>query len=78
MNGEIVSGGGRRKADPPGERPLSDLLAAGWGVGGYVAAASSTGLIEHSFHLQRGAENKLLLIRRKMMGEGLHAEEFDI
>ena len=79
MSAEIVSGGGgRRKKPDASERPLSELLAQGWELGQWQAAAGTSGMIEYGFHLRRGAENKLLLIRRKVMGEGLHAEEFDV
>ena len=59
-------------------RPLSDLIAQGWEVKQYHPVLGPAGLIEHAFHLQRQRESKVLLVRRKMMGEGLHAEEFDL
>ena len=59
-------------------RPVSDLVDQGWRVKHYYAVLGPTGLIEHAFHLQRQYDNKVVLVRRKMMGEGLHAEEFDV
>jgi hypothetical protein len=35
-------------------------------------------MMEHAFHLSRQKENKVIVIRRKVMGEGVVAEEFDV
>ena len=59
-------------------RPVSDLVAQGWEVKQYHPVLGPNGMIEHAFHLQRQHDNKVLLVRRKIMGEGIHAEEFDV
>ena len=59
-------------------RPLSDLLAQGWELRRYTPVLGPSGVMEHAFHLQRYRDNKLLVIRRKLMGGGLHAEELDV
>jgi hypothetical protein len=59
-------------------RPVSDLIQQGWEVKQYHPVLGPNGMIEHAFHLQRQRDNKVLLVRRKIMGEGLHFEEFDV
>ena len=44
----------------------------------YHPVPGGNGTVARSVHLQRQGENKVLLVRRKLMGEGLHAEEFDL
>jgi hypothetical protein len=77
VSGEIVSGRAKRKPEPS-ERPLSGLIAQGWEVQHYHALTGTSGMLEHLFHLSRQGENKVLLVRRSMMGKGMHAEEFDL
>jgi len=60
------------------ERPLSAYLRSGWDVAGFSSCLSEYGLIEHSFHLRRQNENKIVSIRRKMMGSGLEVRELDV
>jgi hypothetical protein len=62
----------------PEERPLSDLVRQGWEVRHYDALLGSGGMMEHAFHLARQKENKVIVIRRKVMGAGVVAEEFDV
>ena len=59
-------------------RPVSDPLGQGWEVKHYHPVLGPNGTVEHAFHLQRQRDTKVLLIRRKLMGEGLHTEEFDV
>ena len=59
-------------------RPVSDLLSQGWEVKQYYPVLGPNGMIEHAFYMQRQRDNKLLLVRRKIMGEGLHTEELDV
>jgi len=59
-------------------RPVSDLIDQGWEVRHYYPVLGPNGMIEHAFHMQRQRDNKVLLLRRKIMGEGMHAEEFDV
>ena len=59
-------------------RPLSELMAQGWELRLYHPVLGPSGLMEHAFHLQRSRDNKLLVVRRKLMGEGLHIEELDV
>lgn len=78
---EIVSGGGRRRAPerpPESERPLSELTDQGWEVQHYAVAVGTSGMLEHFFYLRRQRENRVLLVRRKVMGEGMHGEAFDV
>ena len=78
MSADIVSGGRRKKDASVSERPLSTLTAQGWEVQHYHALTGTSGMLEHLFHLSRPGENKLLVVRRSMMGKGMHAEEFDV
>jgi hypothetical protein len=60
-------------------KPLSAALSQGWEVANYSAAADpSTGSLVHSFLLRRQGKSKLLIIRKKMLGEGLVTEELDV
>ena len=60
------------------ERPLTELAAQGWEVQNYHALVGTSGMLEHLFHLRRQREHKILLVRRKVMGEGVFGEEFDV
>ncbi len=60
------------------ERPLSEQLAKGWAVAHYSTTLGENGVVEHCFHLQKGRENKVLRIRKKMLGAGVVAEELEI
>lgn len=77
MNAEIVSGRGKRKAEGS-TRPLSDLVAQGWEVQHYHPLVGTSAMLEHVFHLSRQREHKVLVVRRKVMGDGMYGEEFDI
>ena len=57
---------------------MSNLTAQGWEVQHYHALTGTSGMLEHLFHLSRPGENKLLVVRRNLMGKGMHAEEFDV
>lgn len=61
------------------EKPLSSLISQGWEVANYSAAADpSTGSLVHSFLMRRQGKSKLVIIRKKMLGEGLVTEEVEI
>ena len=60
------------------ERPLTQLTRQGWEVQRYHPVLGVSGLVEHGFHLTRHGEHKLLVIRSKLLGEGIVAEEFDV
>ena len=60
------------------DRPLSHLVAQGWEVRHYSASIGDSGMLEHCFHLVRRSENKVLRVRKKMMGAGVASEEIDV
>ena len=61
-----------------GDRPISALLSQGWEVKHYSASLGDSGMLEHCFHIARRNENKVVRIRKKMMGQGVVAEELDV
>jgi hypothetical protein len=61
------------------DKPLTAALSQGWEVANYSAAADpSTGSLVHSFLMRRHGKSKLLIIRKKMLGEGLVSEEVEV
>lgn len=61
------------------DKPLSALISQGWEVANYSAAADpSTGSLVHSFLMRRQSKAKIVIIRKKMLGEGLVTEEVEI
>jgi hypothetical protein len=61
------------------DTPLSAFISQGWEVANYSAAADpSTGSLVHSFLMRRQGKSKLVIIRKKMLGEGLVTEELDV
>ena len=60
------------------DRPLSDLVAQGWELQEYRPTQEEGTMLMHVFLLKRQREHKLLLLRKKVMGEGLVAQELDI
>lgn len=60
------------------DKPLSVLVAAGWEVFQYSASVSEAGVMEHCFLLRKGRDHKVLKVRKKMLGEGLVAEELEV
>lgn len=60
-------------------RPLSTLRSQGWEVAGYSASMDpGTGMLAHCFLLKRENRSKVLVVRKKMVGEGIVAEEMDV
>jgi hypothetical protein len=60
-------------------KPLTAALSQGWEVANYSAAADpNSGSLVHSFLLRRQGKSKLLIIRKKMLGEGLVTEEVEV
>ena len=57
---------------------MSTLIGLGWVVVNYSATMSEVGYMEHCFHLQKGRDNKILRVRKKMIGDGVVAEELDV
>ena len=60
------------------DRPLSNLVKQGWEVRHYSCSIGDSGMLEHCFHLARRSENKVLRVRKKVMGGGVVGEEIDV
>ena len=60
------------------QRPLSTLLAQGWELQEYRTTQEEGTMLLHVFLLKRQRDHKLLLLRKKVMGTGLVAEELDV
>ena len=60
------------------QRPLSALLSQGWELQEYRTSQEEGTLLLHIFLLKRQRDHKLLLLRKKVMGTGLVAEELDV
>ncbi|QGZ95239.1 hypothetical protein [Terricaulis silvestris] len=61
------------------DKPLTAFTSQGWEVANYSAAADpSTGSLVHSFLMRRQGKSKLVIIRKKMLGESLVTEELEI
>ena len=60
------------------DRPLSALVRQGWEVIHFASNWGNSGMTEQTLLMRRGAEHKLLTIRKKLMGSGLVAEQFEI
>ncbi|MEQ1706766.1 MAG: hypothetical protein ABL864_00340 [Terricaulis sp.] len=60
------------------DRPLSALLSQGWEVLQYSASIGDSGTLEHCFLLRRQGTTKVLIVRKKMMGEGVTSEELEV
>ena len=59
-------------------RPLSTLVEQGWEVHTYHTSQDQGAMLMHSFLLRRQRDHKLLVVRRKVMGEGIVSEEIDL
>ena len=60
------------------EKPLSDLVRQGWAVVGYTVTDSGSETWKHNFLLSRQGQQKVLKVRKKMMGEGVVASELEV
>ena len=60
------------------DRPLSALIAQGWELQEYRPTQEEGTMLMHVFLLKRQRDHKLLLLRRKVMGEGVVAQEIDV
>jgi len=59
--------------------PLSKLLAQGWEVVTYSTNLDpNTGMLLHCFLLRKQMRAKVLMVRKKIVGEGLLVEEQDM
>jgi hypothetical protein len=60
------------------DKPLSALISQGWEVSHYSASIGDSGMLQHCFLMRKGGRAKILIVRAKIMGEGVVAEEKDI
>ena len=60
------------------DRPLSNLIAQGWELQEYRPTQEEGTMLMHVFLLKRQREHKLLILRKKVMGEGVVAQELDV
>lgn len=60
------------------DRPLSSLVAQGWKIVGYAAHDMGGTGGYHNLVLERQGQHKILVVRKKMLGEGVVAEEMDV
>ena len=59
-------------------KPLSDAVKQGWSVVGYSVTDSSGETWKHNFLLARNGQHKVLTVRKKMLGDGVVAEELEV
>ena len=57
------------------DRPLSNLVKQGWNVVGYSTTDASGTAYQHSLLLHRNGQHKILVLRKKMLGDGIVVEE---
>jgi len=61
------------------ERPLAAMIAQGWEVAHYSATVDpSTAVLTHCFLMRKGSKTKIATVRKKMLGEGVISEEFEV
>lgn len=61
------------------DRPLSSLIQQGWEIAGYSATDSSGTAWQHSVLLRRNGQHKIVVLRKKMLGEGIVVDsELDV
>ena len=61
------------------DRPLSSLVKQGWEIAGYSATDSSGTAWQHSVLLRRNGQHKIVVLRKKMLGEGIVVDsELDV
>ncbi|QQQ18827.1 hypothetical protein JIP62_01390 [Brevundimonas vitis] len=59
-------------------RPVSDHVKQGWEIVGYSVTDASGETYQHSFVLRRQSQHKVLIVRKKMIGEGLVVSEMEV
>ena len=61
------------------DRPISSLVAQGWEIVGYSTTDASGTTYQHSVLLRRNGQHKVLVLRKKMLGEGIVVDsELDV
>ena len=61
------------------DRPLSSLVAQGWEIVGYSATDASGTAYQHSVLLRRNGQHKVVVLRKKMLGDGIVVDsEMDV
>ena len=61
------------------DRPISSLVAQGWDIVGYSTTDASGTAYQHSVLLRRNGQHKVLVLRKKMLGEGIVVDsELDV
>lgn len=63
---------------PDVEKPLSAAVTQGWEIANYSASIGDSGMLEHCFLLRRQSRHKVLVVRKKALGQGVHAEEVEV
>jgi len=58
------------------DRPISALQGQGWDIAHYTATTDvSTGMQQHCFVMRKGKDTKVVMVRKKIMGDGVMVEE---
>ena len=61
------------------DRPISSLVAQGWDIVGYSTTDASGTAYQHSVLLRRNGQHKVVVLRKKMLGEGIVVDsEMDV
>ena len=61
------------------DRPVSSLVAQGWEIVGYSTTDASGTAYQHSVMLRRNNQHKIIVLRKKMLGDGIVVEsELDV
>jgi len=61
------------------ERPLSAAISQGWEVADYSSSFDhSSGAMMHCFLVRRQGKAKVIIVRKKFMGEGVVTEELEV
>lgn len=61
------------------EKPISTFVSQGWEVVGYSATDASGTAYQHSVLLRRNSQHKIVVLRKKMLGEGIVVDsELDV
>lgn len=59
-------------------KPITDLVRQGWEISGYSVCDLGGSAYCHSVMLTRGELHKVVVIRKKIIGDGIVIEELDV